>query len=126
MITGLYKGFSTFEWEKSGTFSVRDIEAVKLNILNHIFTKKGERLAMPTYGTLIPNLIFEPIDDLTLSVLEEELKYVVNFDPRVELIDMTITAVPDENRVMVSMILNYIELKMVNNMDLNIIFEGTV
>lgn len=123
MTLGLYRGFSSYEYQNTKSFKINDIELVKLDILNHIFTRKGERVMMPRFGTRIPDLAFEPLDDITLMVLEEDLRYVINFDPRVSLIDMTITPDPDTNSVTASATLLYVELDMVDTLDLNITFE---
>lgn len=124
MTQGLYRGFSSYEYQNTKSFKINDIELVKLDLLNHIFTRKGERVMMPRFGTRIPDLAFEPLDDITLMVLEEDLRYVINFDPRVSLIDMSILPEPDTNSVTASATLLYVELDMVDTLDLNITFEN--
>lgn len=122
--TGLYKGYSSFEFEASGTFKLLDIELVKLDLLNHIFTRKGERVHLPRFGTSIPDLVFEPLDEETLDTIESELRFVFNYDPRVELLDLTITEGADGNSVTAAARLLYIELDTEDLMNLNIQFEG--
>ena len=122
--TGLYKGFSSFEFQASGSFRIIDIELVKLDLLNHIFTRRGERVHMPRFGTIIPDLVFEPLDEETLDTIESELTFVFNYDPRVELLDLTITPNPDGNSVTAAARLLYIELDTEDLMNLNIQFEG--
>lgn len=124
MARGLYRGYSSYEYQNSKTFNLTDVELVKMDLLNHMFTRRGERVMMPRFGTRIPDLAFEPMDDITLMVLEEDLRAVVNFDPRVELVNMRIIPSPDENRVVASLDLFYIELDMVDTLDLNITFEA--
>lgn len=77
----------------------------------------------PSFGTIIPDLLFEPMDDRTISVLENELTRVIDSDPRVSLINMKLDTAPDQNVVKVSMILQYIELDMVDGFNLNIEFQ---
>lgn len=119
-----YVGYSSYEYQTNKTFNVVDVELVKLDLLNHIFTRKGERVMMPQFGTRIPDLAFEPLDDMTLMILETDLRSVVTFDPRVQLINMSIIPYPDENRVEASVTLFYIELDITDTLDLNIVFEG--
>ena len=95
----LYKGFSSFEFQRKKTFSITDIELVKLDLLNHIFTIRGSRVMMPKFGSIIPELAFEPLDEETLDILQEDLTNVINFDPRVELIDLTVVPFYDAGRV---------------------------
>jgi phage baseplate assembly protein W len=121
--TGLYKGFSSFEFERTKSFKLNDIELVKLDLLNHIFTRRGERVMMPTFGTMIPDMIFEPLDGSTLSTIDDELRMVFNYDPRVELMNLTIVPNYDQNSIVASATLLYVELDMIDNLELNIQFE---
>jgi phage baseplate assembly protein W len=120
----LYKGFSSFEFERRKTFKITDFELVRLDLLNHIFTRPGERLMMPNFGSIIPELTFEPLDDQTLDILQEDLQRIINFDPRVELIDLEVYPDYDANSVAAHVKLFFIELDLINTMDLNIAFEG--
>jgi phage baseplate assembly protein W len=122
MAAGLYNGFSSHEYQRNKMFGIKDIELVKLDLLNHIFTRKGERLMMPTFGTRIPDMAFEPLDEMTMMIIEEDLNAVVRFDPRVELIEMQLTPNYDTNTVVASLRLLYKEFNIVDNMDLNIVF----
>lgn len=124
MARGLYRGYSSYEYEKNKTFKINDVELVKLDLLNHIYTRKGERVMMPTFGTRIPDLPFEPLDDITLEILRNDLLDVFNFDPRVETLDLIITPDFDGNQVTASARLLYVELNLIDNLNLNIVFEG--
>lgn len=125
MKQGLYKGYSTHEHALTRTFSVTDVELVKLDILNHIFTRKGERVMMPRFGTRIPDLLFEPLDPITLDIIEEDLRAVISFDPRVELLELRIVPDYDMSSVTASARLLYIELNMQGNLDLNLTFDAS-
>ena len=67
---GLYRGYSSFEFEATGSFKINDVELIKLDLLNHIFTRRGERVMMPRFGTIIPDLVFEPLDDETIEIVD--------------------------------------------------------
>lgn len=121
---GRYRGFSSFEFQKNKSFGINDIELVKLDILNHIFTKRGSRLMMPNFGSIIPELVFEPLDETTLEILESELTSIIRFDPRVKLVDLRIEPNYDTNSVTVGIGLFYIELDIVDDFELNIQFEA--
>lgn len=125
MAKGLYCGYSSYEYQNNKSFSLTDIELVKLDLLNHIFTRKGERVMMPNFGTRIPDLAFEPLDNYTLSILDEDLRAVFAFDPRVELMALNIIPIPDSNTVIASAKLLYVELNMQGSLDINITFEGS-
>lgn len=125
MKKGLYRGYSSYEYQNNKTFSLTDIELVKMDILNHIFTRRGERVMMPNFGTRIPDMAFEPLDDITMQIVEEDLRAVFAFDPRVQLITLNLMPSYDTNTLVASARLFYIELDLTGNIDINITFEGS-
>lgn len=123
----LYRGFSTYNYQQNRSHRVFDVEAVKIDLLNHIYTRKGSRLNMPTFGTSVPDLIMEQLDEVMIDDLENELRTVVNYDPRVEFADnasFLITALPDQNTIIAAMKLRFIELDYVDTLTLNIQFNN--
>ncbi len=106
----LYRGFSLHEYQKSGTTKLTDLELVKLNILTHIYTAKGERLNMTTFGTRIPDLVFEQLDQYMVDAITEDLKYVFAYEPRVRLNELKVTPLYDQGAVLVQADLTYLEL----------------
>lgn len=124
MTKGLYRGYSSFEYQKTKSFSLTDLELVKMDLLQHIYTRRGERVMMPSFGTRIPDLPFESLDETTLGIIREDLSQVFSFDPRVNLLSLEIIPDYDNNTVIASARLLYVELNMIDNLNLNIIFEG--
>ena len=124
MATGLYRGYSSYEYELNKRFKIIDLELVKLDLLNHIYTRKGERVMMPTFGTRIPDLPFEPLDDVTIDILRNDLLEVFNFDPRVTILDLSIVPDIDANTITARARLLYVELDLVDDLNLNIVFES--
>lgn len=121
---GLYKGFSSFEFQKNKTFAIQDIALVELDILNQIYTQRGSRVMMPTFGTIIPTLVFEPLDATTVETVEDELLTVFKFDPRVTLLNLQVVPNYETSSLLVTALLRYIELNIVQPFQLNIIFEA--
>ena len=103
-----YMGFSTFGSKKSFKLTGKDL--ITRDLLNHIYTLKGERLMMPDFGTRIPLMAFEPLDELTLAAVEEDLRAVIGYDVRVELQDIAVMALPDNNAIVAVVDLKYLEL----------------
>ena len=60
------------------------------DFMNHIMTRKGERVMMPTYGSIIHELIFEPLTDPVKDLIREDIQTIIDEDPRVELFDIEI------------------------------------
>jgi phage baseplate assembly protein W len=105
-----YRGFSTANYLESKTFLTTNQELVKRDLLNHIYTIPGERVHLPKFGTRIPLVAFEPLDQKTLAIIKEDLTKVFEYDPRVRLIDMAINALPDNSAIAVLVDLVYVEL----------------
>lgn len=109
-----YKGYSSAAYLETGSLSVRNIQVVKLDLLTHIFTRKGSRVMMCNHGTNIPDMVFEHITDDLLSQLYDELETVFKYDPRVELLQLTVTPYYDINTVIAAAVLNYLEFDVVD------------
>lgn len=119
MKQSLYRGFSTADFQKKKTFSVVDQELVKRDLLNYIYTIPGERPHMPDFGTRIPLMTFELLDDITLNIIREDLKKAITYDPRLELLDMVVLAVPDSNSVVAAIDVKYVELNLTDTIRLD-------
>lgn len=120
---GLYRGYSSFEFQANKTFKVNDVNLVKLDLLNHIFTRRGERVMMPTFGTSIPLMVFEPLDDVTIESVRSDLLDVFEFDPRVDLLELAVVPDIDNHLIGVSARLFYVELAVTDDMEFNIQFN---
>jgi len=89
-----YKGFSTVNSDNPGN-SLYDLELIKQDIVNHFNTRKGERLMNPEFGSIIWNLLMEPLTEETTEALRDDIKTICNSDPRVTPTQMDITEYPD-------------------------------
>jgi phage baseplate assembly protein W len=56
----IYTGYSSYNYQSSKSFKMTNIDIVEMDLLNHIFTRRGERVMMPTFGTRIPDMAFDP------------------------------------------------------------------
>lgn len=119
-MTALYRGFSSANWRTRRTFGLSNIELVKQDLLNHIFTEKGERVMMPGFGTRIPTLAFEPNDERTRRIVEDDLREVFEYDPRVNLISLSVVSMPDNNAILAMAELMYIELKVTDTLRIEV------
>jgi phage baseplate assembly protein W len=120
----LYKGFSFQRAGNTGSFVITDVDLVKTDLLNHIFTRKGERIGLPNFGTLIPDIVFEPLDEMTIDQVKDELLEVIRYDPRVKLIDLITNPDYDSNTLHIEIRLFYIELNITEPFILNLQFEN--
>lgn len=119
-----YKGISFSNYREDKTFRLTNIDLVKQDLLNHIFTRKGERVMMPDFGTRITDMLMEPLDEFLLLQIEQELMEVFNYDPRVNLINFQIDPLYEEKAVVALAELEYIELDLTDILEIQLEFEG--
>jgi|TARA_B100000035_G_scaffold73233_1_gene60507 phage baseplate assembly protein W len=84
-------------------------ELVVEDLMNHIMTRKGERVMMPTYGSIIHDMIFEPLTAETITLIKEDLTGIVNDDPRVELDSINVS--DSEHQINASVRVNILPTK---------------
>ena len=81
-----------------------DEEAIKSSLRNLISTKNYERPFHPEIGCQIFSLLFENFTSVTSQVMRKTIQDVVNkFEPRVDILDVTVFETPDENNLNVSL-----------------------
>ena len=85
-----YKGFSTVS-TKSEHYSLYDFELIKQDILNHFHVRQGERVMLPRFGTIIWDLLFEPLTEDIKGMIKQDVEAIINYDPRVQVSDTNIS-----------------------------------
>jgi phage baseplate assembly protein W len=86
----LYKGFSTVNRNKK--FRVTDVELCKQDLLNHFSVRKGEKLMQPNFGSVIWNLLFEPLTEQLQQLIIDDVRRIVGYDPRLGLKNININS----------------------------------
>ena len=119
-----YKGISFLRYEYDKSLRLDDMALVKNDIYNHNFTRKGERVRMPWFGTGIQDILFEPMDEITIGQVQRELEEVFRFDPRVELIELNLYPFYETSTLLATSVLRYVELDLQDRFDINIQFKG--
>lgn len=77
-----YRGFSTVS-EDSENFTLYDFNLIKQDLLNHFHIRQGEKLSDPTFGTIIWDIIFEPMTDDVRRLVLADVEKIINYDPRI-------------------------------------------
>lgn len=78
-------------------------ESIKESIKSLIMTNKGERLMQPSVGCDVRKLLFENFIPATTKIAEENIKETIQkFEPRAELLDVSVIGFPDENAVQIN------------------------
>jgi phage baseplate assembly protein W len=82
-------GFSSFG-KRTGTRVLEDRELAKRDLLNHFYTRRGERLGEPEFGSILPELVFDQFDQSTVDAADEDVRNIIDADPRWLLLDYQI------------------------------------
>jgi phage baseplate assembly protein W len=86
-----YKGFSTVSGDTK-SFALYDLALIKQDIINHFYTRQGERLENPTFGTIIWDILFEPLTEEIKELIVKNVEDIINYDPRVAAEQIIVTA----------------------------------
>jgi len=78
-----YRGFSTINQIKK--FRLTDVELVKRDLINHFSIKKGQKLMNPNFGSIIWNMLYEPMTADVEATIIDDVKRIVNYDPRLRV-----------------------------------------
>ena len=99
-----YRGFSTVS-KKTQNFALYDFELIKQDLLNHFYIRQGERLMQPEFGTVIWDLLFEPLTPEVQNVILQNVNEIFNSDPRIQASNIVIT--PYDNGIQIQCQLKY-------------------
>ena len=79
-----YKGISTVNPDSTNAV-LYDIALIKQDIINHFHIRQGEKLSDPTFGTIVWDILFEPMTEQIRSLITKNVTRIVNSDPRVTI-----------------------------------------
>jgi len=88
-----YKGFSSVNNSNQNS-SLYDFDLVKQDILNNFNTRRGERLMRPDYGSIIWDLLMEPLTPNVKQQLTDDITAICTADPRVTPLQIDLTEYP--------------------------------
>jgi phage baseplate assembly protein W len=100
-----FVGFSSFG-KRTGTRVLEDKELAKRDLLNHFYTRRGERLGEPEFGSILPELVFEQFDQMVIDAADEDVRKIIDLDPRWELLDYQIDT--EEHTLTITVQLRYV------------------
>lgn len=89
-----YIGFSTIG-KLFPPFTLSDIELVKQDLLNEFNTRLGERAMQPQFGTIIYDILMNPIDEFSIEAIKDDAVRIVKKDPRVQLANVVVKSYDD-------------------------------
>ena len=66
--------------------ALKDANAIGRSVRNIIMTIPGERFFQPSFGSGINRVLFNNMDEISASILEDEIRNaIMNYEPRVQL-----------------------------------------
>jgi phage baseplate assembly protein W len=72
--------------------AIKNETAIARSIRNLVLTYQGERFFNPILGSKVSRLLFESVDEITASAIQEEIKTTIeNFEPRVNLLSVDVS-----------------------------------
>ena len=102
----VYKDFDiTFKAHPvTGSLVIRkNAESIKQAVKNLIMTKFYERPYRPTFGSGVPNALFDLITPVTIETLKRSIEDAIkSFEPRADLIDVKIGSYDERNAISIS------------------------
>lgn len=84
-----FKGFSTVDRVRA-PYTLTDAELVKRDLLNELYTRKGERVMRPNFGSIVWDLLMDPSTAKLDEAIKDDIRSIVNRDPRIELLSTDI------------------------------------
>lgn len=87
-----YKGFSTVSTD-SINGSLYDFALIKQDLINHFHIRKGEKLENPEFGTIIWDMLFEPLTPQVKEIIVNDVTTIINNDPRTRAINVVVTQI---------------------------------
>jgi phage baseplate assembly protein W len=92
-LSQFYKGFSTVNPTNRGS-QMYDFDLIKQDLLNQFNTRKGQRVMNPTFGTIIWDILMEPLTPQIKELLTQDINTICNSDPRTYPLEIVINEYP--------------------------------
>lgn len=85
-----------------------DAAAINNSIKNILLTKKGSMPGKPTFGSNIDDVIFNQLDHITKSLLEDQiLEALTQWEPRIIVTNVLVQDVPEYNKLIATIDYRY-------------------
>lgn len=123
-----YRGFTMKRFGRTptnvGVFSLTDTDLIGQNIRSHLLTSRYDRPYLPSFYSVLPDLIMEPLTEANMHLIESDFVRVIRYDPRVELINYTMVPDYDNSNVTITAELLVVETGVTFTYTDVLIFEG--
>jgi len=99
-----FRGFSSKSDRTN--FKLYDFELIKQDLINRLSVRKGERVENPEFGTIIYDVLFEPLTEATKQAVADDIAQNLNADPRLSAQEILVSE--SEHGISVQATITYI------------------
>ena len=83
--------------------ALKNSSAIARSIRNIVFTQPGEKFFNPEFCSRVSESLFEIVDQVSTIAIRDEIRSsIINYEPRVNLLDVLVNPNPDENEMNVT------------------------
>ena len=93
-----FKGLSTIDRVRA-PYSLIDSDLIKRDLMNEFYTKRGERVMRPNFGSIIWDTLMDPGTPELEEEILEDVKKIIGHEPRAELLDTRILLLGNTLRI---------------------------
>jgi phage baseplate assembly protein W len=110
-----YRGFSTLVNAKK--YGLTDYELARQDLINYFNIRRGEKLMQPKFGTIIWDMLFEPLTEDSQQMITSDINKIISYDPRFSVGQVAITE--QDNGFMIEITLTYVPADQTTTIQLN-------
>lgn len=110
-----YKGFSSINTDVEN-YQLYDLDLIRQDIINHFHIRQGEKLMNPKFGTIIWDLLYEPLTEDLKNAITTNVSEILNYDPRVVANQIVVTSY--ESGIQIECTLTYLPYNIQQSMQL--------
>tara|TARA_B100001287_G_C22661844_1_gene520782 strand:+ start:399 stop:773 length:375 start_codon:yes stop_codon:yes gene_type:complete len=96
-----FVGYSSKDKLK-GPFTLRDVELSIADFVNHLETRKGSRVMLPEFGSILPELVMEPFTSDLVEQIKSEVLEIAQEDPRLNINNVQVEQVEQAVSIRIS------------------------
>jgi len=104
-----------------------NLSAIKNSIRNIFTTKRGQKIYDPEFGASLDQHLFERVDEFYAKLIGDEiLKNIETYEPRIEVLKISILPIPDQNEYRISIYYTFLKIKKQQMLELRILNGGQI
>jgi len=117
-----FKGFSSPASRTN--YKLYDFELVKQNLLNRLSVRKGERVENPEFGTIIYDVLFEPLTEDLRQAIADDITRNLNADPRINTEEILVSE--EDHGISIQATISYLPYNITEKLQLDFDQNSTI